>query len=127
VRRWIPFLLFAAFVVGLSALFYWEPFQRRVPAFVNSIDKVIHFALAGGLAFTFDRALARKSWRRIPVAPLLLLVAMAIEEYMQQFAKTRTASIWDYTADVAGVTFFTWLSRRRSEPGLANAGDDVAK
>ena len=35
-----------------------------------------------------------------------------IEEALQTFARFRTASRFDYSADVAGVVAFVWLSRR---------------
>lgn len=95
-----------AYSAGLSLLF------DRVP----QSDKAFHFGVGGALAFFLDGVLRRRMLRvgsvALPAAAVLLLVPAGIEEYLQRYSINRTPSFADFAADVLGVTFFVWLSRR---------------
>lgn len=85
---------------------------ERVP----QADKAIHFAICGALAFFLDGVLRRRALRigplALPAAAVLILVPAGIEEFLQRYAVYRTSSLGDFVADVLGVGFFVWLSRR---------------
>lgn len=106
----------------LSALAYSEGLPRVVQE-TPQLDKVLHFSLTAIVGFFFDGVLARRMLdvrtrserapiARVPIAALLILVPAGIEEYLQRFTSNRTSSIYDFAADVAGVVFGIWLSRR---------------
>ena len=99
----------------LSLVSYSEglPFDQ-----VPHLDKAVHFGLGGALAFFLDGVLRRRMVRvgplAAPLAALMVLVPAGIEEFLQRYAINRTSSLGDFSADVAGVTVFVWLSRRVS-------------
>jgi VanZ family protein len=84
------------------------------------LDKAVHFGIGGGLAFFLDGALQRRALRigsiAAPLAALLILVPAGIEEFLQRFSVHRSSDLGDFAADVAGVVFFVWLSRRLDRP-----------
>jgi hypothetical protein len=49
---------------------------------------------------------------RVPTAAVGLLAVFGVEEFLQRFSRVRTPDFRDYAADLVGVVFFTWLSRR---------------
>lgn len=80
------------------------------------LDKVVHFGLSGALAFFLDGVLRRRTLRvgplALPLAAALVIVPAGIDEYLQRYFIQRSSSLADFAADVAGVAFFVWLSRR---------------
>lgn len=99
----------------LSAFAYLE----GLPAVFDEIrflDKALHFALAGALAFFLDGTLKRRMVGlgvvKLPLAALMLLTPLALEEYLQRFSANRSSSFSDFAADAAGVATMIWLSRR---------------
>ena len=112
-RWWTGLLLVAAGAAYMSSLAYAEGLPaifRVVPQF----DKVVHFTVAGLLAFFLDGALGRRtlfagSRVAVPLAAVAVLAPAGVEEYLQRYSTHRTSSIWDFAADVAGVVA---LSRR---------------
>lgn len=115
-RWWTGLLLVAAGAAYMSSLAYAEGLPeifRVVPQF----DKVVHFTVAGLLAFFLDGALGRRtlfagSRVAVPLAAVAVLAPAGVEEYLQRYSTHRTSSIWDFAADVAGVVVFVALSRR---------------
>ncbi|CAN5924214.1 hypothetical protein BH11MYX4_BH11MYX4_67980 [soil metagenome] len=108
-------------VVTASALWLTQrAYLHGLPAFLDRIwqsDKVIHFVIAGLLAFFLDGALGRRAAFAIrgiavPLAAVVVLVPTGIEECLQTLSALRTASFWDYAGDLAGVVVFIPLSRR---------------
>jgi hypothetical protein len=87
---------------------------------IPHLDKAVHFGMGGALAFFLDGVLKRRMIRlgsssasvRIPLAALLVLVPSGVEEFVQRFSTHRVSSFGDFAADVAGVVFSIWLSRR---------------
>jgi VanZ family protein len=115
-RWWTGLALVSAVAGYLTILAYSE----RLPAvfrLVPQFDKGVHFSIAGLLAGFLDGALRRRALfaaSRFPVslAAALVLVPAGIEEYLQRYATSRTSSIWDFAADVAGVVVLVSVSRR---------------
>jgi VanZ family protein len=102
---WIGFFTAVSLVVVVSIGAY----HGMIPSWVApaNVDKVLHFAMAGILAFFLDGALGKKrlgSFRFAPPIASLILVPIGIEEYMQRLSTVRTSSIADFLADTAGVT-----------------------
>ncbi|CAN5924401.1 hypothetical protein BH11MYX4_BH11MYX4_19860 [soil metagenome] len=104
--------------VGLAAVLSLRAYRQELPAWlgVGQTDKVLHFALAGTLAFFLDGALrARPAWRGSfapPLAAVLVIAPVGLEEYLQRYSAVRTSSIWDFAADVGGVTLFIVVARK---------------
>ena len=111
----LGFLAHLSLVVLISAGAYLGVLPTSLPD-VPHLDKLGHAILIGGLAFFLDGALdhrrisPRISFPRL--GPSLVLVTAGIEEYLQRFSTRRTSDPWDFVADVVGVCFFAWLSRR---------------
>lgn len=117
-RWWAGVLVIGAIAGYLTLLAYAErlPEAFRLPFF----DKGVHFAAAGMLAFFLDGALRRRtlvvvSGFAVPLSAALILVPAGIEEYLQRYAVTRTSSLGDFAADVAGVALLITLSRRAAQ------------
>jgi len=119
VPKWGWWAGFAAVTAGALWLTQ-RAYLHGLPVVLNKVwesDKIIHFVIAGLLAFFLDGALARRSafvirGFAVPLAAVLVLVPTGIEECLQSLSELRTASIWDYAGDVAGVLAFIPLSRR---------------
>lgn len=110
-KWWSGFFAVAAVALYLT----YRAYQEGLPELFTypGADKIAHFWFAGLLAFFLDGALARR-----PIhAAVLVLVPCGLEEIAQGFSIHRTSSIWDYAADVVGVTVFLWLKNRRRERG----------
>lgn len=105
--------LFAASVMTIDA------YAEGLPSVfleIRNLDKLLHFGVAGMLAFFADGALRRRMVRlgpfTVPLAAVGLLTPIGLEELLQRFSVNRSSSFGDFAADVAGVAVFTWLSRR---------------
>lgn len=115
-RWWTGFFVVAGAASYVTLLAYRE----GIPLVLDKVwqfDKLLHFVAAGLLAFFLDGALRRRTLLvvgglAIPLAAVAVLVPAAIEECLQSFSAVRTASIWDFSGDVAGVLVFIPLSRR---------------
>ena len=91
---------------------------QRVP----HLDKLGHAVLIGGIAFFLDGVLEhRRAWRSPSLAALAVLVVAGVEEYAQRLSPRRSSDLMDFAADVVGVCFFVWLSRRLDQAGAAGA------
>jgi VanZ family protein len=82
---------------------YW---LTRVYHFPNG-DKFGHFILMGIAAFLLNLAAHDRSvtwlWMRIPIAPAVFSLAVAAEEYSQQYFPNRTASWLDLACSLLGI------------------------
>jgi polysaccharide biosynthesis protein VpsQ len=122
----LGFLAHLTFVVLVSIGAYTGLLPTSLPDFPGA-DKVGHALFIGLLAFFLDGALDHRplhpklSFPRL--GPALVVTAAGIEEYLQRLSPRRTSDIWDFAADVVGVCFFAWLSRRvsSSTPRTARA------
>jgi VanZ family protein len=114
-KWWAGFLAIGTFAAFMSGLAYVDQlpsiFERE------GVDKLAHFGVAGMLAFFLDGALRRRKLAvagsiAIPLAAAIVLLPVGLEEFLQRFTLYRTSSLWDFAADVAGVSIFIPLSRR---------------
>lgn len=109
----VAFSAAVALVIVLSAAAY----RQSLPTWLGDgdTDKVLHFAMSGTLAFFLDGMLrARPAWRGSfapPLASVLVIVPVGIEEFLQRYSPSRTSDFWDFAADVAGVTCFILVAR----------------
>ncbi len=116
-RNWfrVGFALHLSLVVLISIGAYTGLLPTSLPAFPH-MDKLGHAILIGGLAFFLDGALDHRTLvrgRDFPrLAPVLVLAAAGVEEYLQRLSPRRTSDIADFAADVVGVCILTWLARR---------------
>ncbi len=120
--RWLPFLLFAAFIGFVVYLAnsgqggtYWS-FLDDIPYG----DKLGHFWLMGTLSLLLNLALRARTVRIGPVTVLLgsLIVAVVVtaEEFTQIFLPGRTFDLIDLGADYLGIflagRLAAWLYRK---------------
>jgi hypothetical protein len=114
----LGFAAHLSLVVLISAGAYIGLLPTSLPDFPG-FDKLGHAVLIGGLAFFLDGALSHRRLLRdhaFPrLGPVLVVVAAGIEEYLQRLSPRRSSDPWDFAADVVGVCFFAWLSRRVGE------------
>ena len=112
---WLGLAATAFIAACLSLISYAEGLPLDQPP---HLDKAVHFGLGGALAFFLDGVLRRRMLRigpiALPLAAVLTLVPAGVEEFLQRYSLNRTSSFADFAADVAGVAFFVWLSRRVS-------------
>lgn len=77
-------------------------------------DKLGHFFLFGGLAFSLNYALRLRSIRvafiSIPLGSLVVLSFAILEEFTQVYIPSRSFDMFDIYSDVAGVLLFTILN-----------------
>jgi membrane-associated phospholipid phosphatase len=80
------------------------------------IDKALHFALFGLLAFGMHFATRGRTLglgrARLPLAVLVPLLGALAEELVQACSAHRTADPLDLLADLLGLLSFAWLGRR---------------
>ena len=115
-KWWTGFFAVVAVALAMTAYAYLVGLPRIFWA-VHGFDKLVHFMVAGLLAFFLDGALRRRalfvvSGFAMPAAAVLVLVPSGIDEYLQRYADLRSSSIWDFAADVAGVVVLITISRR---------------
>ena len=112
-RRYVPFALAMAAVVGVSAAAY----TSHLPALLGAhgVDKVLHATMGMTLTLLLGQALRG----RAVLAGLLVMVPLAVDEYLQRFSSARSSDWADLLADVVGVLIAMAVtsalaSRRRS-------------
>ncbi len=104
-----------AIVAAISVLAY----TGRLPVGllrVDHLDLAGHAVLLGTLALLLDGALAFRpapllGTRWIGIGPLIVLSVAALEEALQSLSPGRTASVYDFLADVAGAVAICTLAR----------------
>lgn len=78
-------------------------------------DKVLHFILFGLIVFWLNLWLEGRMVRVgrwvMPLAVLAPLTIASLEEVVQAWSPVRTASLLDWSSDLAGMLFFWWLSQ----------------
>ncbi|MFP6677597.1 MAG: VanZ family protein [Pirellulaceae bacterium] len=70
----------------------------------TGMDKVLHFAAFGGLAFLASRLCQRGqwSWRRTAVILLVVVAFASVDEWSQIWVPLRVCDLRDWLADVSG-------------------------
>jgi hypothetical protein len=106
-------------VLALAGALTYLAYREALPAALDAVpgsDKLLHLFIAGALAFFLDGSLGRRDVRALgrplPLAAIVVLVPVGIEEILQSLSPVRTSSIWDYSADCAGVAASVWAGRR---------------
>lgn len=103
-------------LISLGA--YAGVLPNSLPDFPHA-DWLGHAVLIGGLAFFLDGALGhRRLTPALPfprLGPAIVIAVAGIEEYLQRLSPRRSSDWGDFAADVIGVCFFAWLSRRVGE------------
>jgi VanZ family protein len=120
-RLWLPPLLWAVGIFGLSSLSF-APSEG--PGFFQryELDKVVHFFLYAGLGGLLAQALHRGHALRLPTAlglAILLTSAYGVsDEWHQSFVPGRHSSVGDWAADTAGALVaagvYYWYESRTS-------------
>ena len=100
-------------LVGVSIVAYLGKLPPWLPT-VDGIDKIGHFLMYGGVAFFAEGAFAYRPLRRAygwpRLAPVLLWVPSAIDEWAQRFSPHRSSELRDLLADTLGILLAGWLS-----------------
>ena len=110
-------ILFSLFIVALIILADRNaipPFVRALYDFPNG-DKLGHFILFGLLSLiltlTFLRTLPNRDPKRVALSvSLILALAIAAEEYSQQYFSARTFDMVDLTASYLGLVIGALLA-----------------
>ncbi len=112
-------VLFSLFIIGVIILADQDaipPFVRALYDFPNG-DKLGHFILYGMLNFfltaAFVRALPNRTSSRVALSVgLILALAVAAEEFSQQYFSARTFDLVDLFASYVGLLIGGWLAFR---------------
>ena len=113
-RRWLPPLLWAAFILILTSI----PGSRiPVPPF-RYFDKVVHLAIYGVMGWLTARAWTNGSRASAAALATIALVSCfgAFDEWHQQFIPLRSMELLDWAADTTGAALgavFAMTSERR--------------
>jgi len=109
------FTLFIILVVILADINAFPPFVRRFYDFPNG-DKVGHLVLFGLLNFFLTSAFLSRfkpDPKQVALSVgLILALAIAAEEYSQQYFSARTFDLVDLTASYVGVVVGGWVALR---------------
>lgn len=94
---------------GFAHTFRW---WRSLPG----ADKLGHFLLMGGFAFTLNLALGMRQFtfthRRWLGGSAIVAVIVVLEEISQAWVPSRTFDLLDLTFDFLGILFFGWLAKK---------------
>jgi len=121
VRLWRFVLALYVVLLGvISGLAYAQGLPMTVLS-TPGLDKVIHFLLLGGASFLARKATDDARMKGIPTGPLVVGLCATIDECTQAFVPTRTFSLGDMAANLAGVIVLGWLaglgkSKRQPSP-----------
>lgn len=78
------------------------------------VDKLAHFLLFGWLTYLLSFAIRHRTIQvvtiRLPLAPVILLVATFMEECSQIVLESRTFSLLDMLANILGVACFGYIA-----------------
>ena len=109
-------VLFTLFIIGVIILADQDaipPFIRALYDFPNG-DKLGHFILYGLLNFFLTSAFLSRfppDPKRVALSVgLILALAIAAEEWSQQFFSARTVDLVDLTASYVGVVIGGWVA-----------------
>ena len=122
-RRWIGALVgYLAVLAFIDTSAYLGIIPTKL-AHVPYYDTFGHLFLIGLAGFFTHRAMARRAVRvlgiALPLGMLVVATLAGIEELLQNLSPLRESSIWDFAADVVGISAFgvvdAWLARRRHQ------------
>ena len=114
-KAWYIFGAYTTFIVVILIGAYADVIPTEI-AVVPMYDSVGHFVLYGIWFYLLHHALARKDvvvmWMSVPLAFLILFPLVALEEFAQMFASTRTFSHIDLLWGFLGMIVFWFLSKK---------------
>ena len=112
--RWLLWPQLAVVILG-TEMAYLDIVPRGL-LFMPYADKLFHALLFGAVVFWLNLWWGDRRWRwgqwAIPVAIALPITLALLEEIVQAFSPLRTGDLLDLASDLAGMTFFWWLSNR---------------
>ena len=97
-RRWLPPLLWAAFILILTSI----PGSRIPDLPFRYFDKLVHLAIYGMLGWLTARANGSRGASAALVAIILVSCFGAFDEWHQQFIPQRSMELLDWAADTTG-------------------------
>ncbi len=109
-KWWYLFSAFTAFIILVIVGAYADIIPTSIAA-VPMYDSFGHFGLYGLWVFLLHQALNQKTKGGVPVAFLILFPIVALEEFAQTLASTRTFSLLDLAWGFAGMVTFLVLSK----------------
>ena len=107
-QRWLPPLLWAAFILILTSI----PGSHLPVLPSRNFDKVVHLAIYGVLGWLTARAWSSRSRVTAAALAVVLLISCfgALDEWHQQFIPQRSMDLLDWTADTAGAAIGVLLA-----------------
>jgi len=118
--KWFVILLFFTAMV-----FTFTHIPQQVlpmPLQMNGLDKVLHALAFGMITFLFILSFRASHNSIFNLIPLLTILAFAVVDELTQNYVGRTASLYDWTADLAGIVFvqsiFLYHNRIQSRASL---------
>ncbi|MFA6106592.1 MAG: epoxyqueuosine reductase QueH [Patescibacteria group bacterium] len=110
-------IAFAWFSLVLKLVTMSLPYYPEAIEQITLADKLVHFILFGALFYLLTDAVLKKDfskWRWAVYPSLIFSVLFAFfTEYLQLYIPSRTSSLFDTSAGLAGIAFFGWLVRKR--------------
>jgi len=99
-RRWVPPLVWAAFILVLTSI----PGADLPQVAVRHADKFVHLGMYGVFGWLLARSLFRGERARRAVVMAVLGVSLfgAADEWHQQFIPGRSMELFDWVADTTG-------------------------
>lgn len=114
-KYWSWPLIYALMIFGLSSI--RTPHVYELKNF--NVDKLLHLIEYFGLALVFTRAFFNAtSLKKSIIFWIIMLLGFIIamsDEFYQSFVPGRQSSIYDFIADVIGVTAGTWIYLRKAK------------
>jgi VanZ family protein len=115
-RRWLPPLLWAAFILILTSI---PGSHIPVPPF-RYFDKVVHLAIYGVLGWLTARAWTNGSRASAAALAAIIVVSCfgAFDEWHQQFIPQRSMELLDWAADTTGAALGAILAMTGERIGV---------
>ena len=118
--KWLVILFF--FTVMVLTFTHIPQQVLPVPLQMNGLDKVFHALAFGIITFLFILSFRVSHNSMFNLIPLLTIVALAVVDELTQNIVGRTASLYDWIADLAGIVFaqsiFLYHNRIQSRVSL---------
>ena len=107
-QRWLPPLLWAAFILILTSI----PGSHLPVLPSRNFDKIVHLAIYGVLGWLTARAWSGGSRAVAAALAVVVLISCfgALDEWHQQFISQRSMDLLDWAADTAGATIGVLLA-----------------
>ena len=106
----LGFFLFISFIIYLADTADYN-FAFRVIGSIPNGDKLMHGLLYGVMALLLNYGLNFKSKKifgfNMQIGAIIVLTFAGLEEITQYWLPSRTCDVFDFVADVVGVTLFS--------------------